>query len=216
VEALDSLIKDVILQPDFSVEHLHGFKAAQELKLLDSGSNDSISPSSLTFPIESPDSLPFNPMDGWKESVVKIPLSCSGHKFASESHMPTIAVSGIWHCDLVALIKEVYEGPQFYNVHLKGFTQMWKPLENEPPESVHWEAYTSDVWLNLEAQLRASIPLSKEGDEDIKNLVVLIQVYSDSAHLADFGTASVWPIYVFIVSVLKYIRSKPDMASALH
>jgi hypothetical protein len=124
VEALDNLVNDVILQPDFLVEHLHGFKAVQELKLLDSGSNNSISKSSPTFPIECPDSLPFNPRDGWKESVVKIPLSCSGHKFASESHAPMISVGSIWHRDLVALIKEVYEGPQFYNVHLKGFTQM--------------------------------------------------------------------------------------------
>jgi hypothetical protein len=216
VEALDSLVKDVILQPDFSVEHLHDFKAAQELKLLDSSSDDPASASSPTSPTEMPHLLSFNPRDGWGESTVKIPLSCPSHKFASESHAPTVSVGGIWHRDLLALVKEVYEGPQFYNIHLKGFTQMWKPSENEDSEHVHWEAYTSDAWLDLEAQLRTTLPLPKEGDKDLENLIVPIQIYSDSAHLADFGTASVWPIYAFIVSVSKYIRSKPDMASALH
>jgi hypothetical protein len=93
---------------------------------------------------------------------------------------------------------------------------MWKPSEDKPAQRVQWEAYTSDVVLELEEQLRISLPPSGEDADPLENVVVPIQVYSHSAHLADFGTASAWPIYAFIVSLSKYLRSRADVDSALH
>jgi hypothetical protein len=51
---------------------------------------------------------------------------------------------------------------------------------------------------------------------DLEAFVVSALLYSDSTHLASFGTASLWPIYLFLGNVSKYIRSKPTSFSAHH
>ena len=51
---------------------------------------------------------------------------------------------------------------------------------------------------------------------DVEYAVAPILVYSDSTHLTSFGTASLWPIYVFIGNLTKYLRCKPTMYAAHH
>ena len=41
--------------------------------------------------------------------------------------------------------------------------------------------------------------------ETLESIVVPIMAYSDSTHLANFGTAALWPIYFFIGLASKYI-----------
>jgi hypothetical protein len=190
---LDSLVKEVILDPRFNVNDLQGFAASKELRLLD---------------------LPINSEDGWKQSSVDIPVPCRGVRSKSEAHAKTIRIGGIWHRNILSLIRKVYEGSQFFDLHLRGFIQMWKPSENEDPIRIHSEAYSSDVYLELEEEVRATLPQDQE--DGIENVAVMLQVYSDSTLLANFGHASLWPIYGFIVSLSKYIRLKPSSMSALH
>jgi hypothetical protein len=191
---LDTLVKDVILDPRFKAGDLQNFSASKELKLLD---------------------LPINSEDGWRESSVELPLPCSGVKYRSESHAPTVTIKGIWHRNILTLIKQVYEGSQFFDLHLRGFIQMWKRSDDEPATRVHCEAYSSDVYLELEEEVRATLPPS-DTEDPIENVAVMLQVYSDSTQLANFGHASLWPIYAFLVSLSKYIRMKPSVASAMH
>ena len=41
-------------------------------------------------------------------------------------------------------------------------------------------------------------------------------IWSDSTALAQFGTASLWPIYLYIGNQSKYTRAKPTSMSAHH
>jgi len=43
----------------------------------------------------------------------------------------------------------------------------------------------------------------------LETFIVAALLYSDATHLASFGSASLWPIYLFLGNVSKYIRSKP-------
>ncbi|KAI0063164.1 hypothetical protein BV25DRAFT_453896, partial [Artomyces pyxidatus] len=52
--------------------------------------------------------------------------------------------------------------------------------------------------------------------EDLERVPALIQVWSDSAHLANFGTASVWPIYVQFGNQSKYTRARPTAKACHH
>jgi hypothetical protein len=190
---LDSLVNDVILDPSFKTEDFRGFSAAKEVKLLD---------------------LPISSDDGWKQSSVEIPLPCRGVKRTSESHVKTVKIDGVWHRNLLGLIKNVYQSSQFFDLQLRGFIQMWKPSPTDPPIRVHSEAYSSDVYLELDEEVRATLP--PPGEDKVENVAVMLQVYSDSTLLANFGHASLWPIYAFIVGLSKYIRTKPSVSSALH
>ncbi|TFY60206.1 hypothetical protein EVG20_g7504 [Dentipellis fragilis] len=41
-------------------------------------------------------------------------------------------------------------------------------------------------------------------------------LWSDSTHLASFGNAALWPIYMFFGNLSKYTRGKPTLFSAHH
>jgi hypothetical protein len=210
--AANSLVRDVIKAPDFDAKHFpENFNIAQDLKRLEA------EPAPALSRDDAADEKGYFQSDGrWKESSVEIPLACHRHKFKSESHAPKLRVGGIMHRDLLSLVKDVYESPTFYDLHLKPFTQMWKPSAEEAEVRVHWEAYSSDAVLELEEELRRTLPPPELDEAKLESVIVPIQVYSDSAHLADFGTASVWPIYAFIVSLSKYLRSNASLDSALH
>jgi hypothetical protein len=97
--------------------------------------------------------------------------------------------------------------------HLRGFEQMWKPSADEPAQRVYGEMYTSDKMKQLEEELR-KMPRT-EGDF-LEWVIGLIMLYSDSAHLANFGTAALWPIYLWFGNLTKYIRCMPTAFAAHH
>jgi hypothetical protein len=190
---LNSLVHDVILAPDFDSEHLQGFSAGSEAKRLD---DNPLCPSS----------------DGWQESSVKIRLPRTYAKYVSEDDAPEVEIPGVIHRDLLQSIISAFKDESFHAFHLKGFTQLWKPSPDEPVEEIYGEAYASEVFREMEAEVQGMKPPG----ETLESVVVPIMAYSDSTHLATFGTASLWPIYFFIGLTSKYIRSKPTSFSAHH
>jgi hypothetical protein len=190
---LDSLVHDVILAPDFSSDHLNDFSASSEVKRLD-------------------DNPACPAPDGWKESSIKIWLPQTWAKYASEDDAPKVEIPSILHRDLLQLIVSAFREPSFEAFHLKGFTQLWKPSPEEPVEEVFGEVYTSEAFREMEHKVQSMKPT----DEALESVVVPIMAYSNSTHLATFGTASLWPINFFIGLTSKYIHAKPTSFSAHH
>ena len=190
---LNSLVHDVILAPDFDTDHLQNFSANSEAKRLD---DNPACPSS----------------DGWHESSVKIRLPKTREKYVHEDNAPEAIIPGVLHRDLLQSIIAAFKDSSFEAFHLKGFTQFWKPSPEEPDEVIYGEAYASEMFREMEHEVKSMKPPG----ETLESVVVPIMAYSDSTHLANFGTAALWPIYFFIGLTSKYIRSKPTSFSAHH
>jgi len=47
-------------------------------------------------------------------------------------------------------------------------------------------------------------------------IVAAMMLWSDSTHLANFGTASLWPVYLFFGNQSKYTHTKPTSYAAHH
>ena len=79
-----------------------------------------------------------------------------------------------------------------------------------PPERLYTDIYNSDAMLEEHKAIQA---LDRNPDDapDIEYVVAPILVYSDSTHLANFGTVSL-PIYVFFGNLTKYLHCKPTYA----
>ncbi|KNZ72143.1 hypothetical protein J132_04424, partial [Termitomyces sp. J132] len=75
--------------------------------------------------------------------------------------------------------------------HWHGFQLYWKLSENEPEQWVHEEVYTSDEFLELK-----KIITPVEGC-NLEHVVLPLMFYSDLTHLANFGTASLWPLRMY-------------------
>lgn len=54
-----------------------------------------------------------------------------------------------------------------------------------------------------------------EPDDALERTVAAMMLWSNSTHLASFGSASVWPVYLSLGNQLKYVHAKPS-AGALH
>lgn len=90
---------------------------------------------------------------------------------------------------------------------------MWKHGDDTEPIRVHGEVYTSDAFLKMEREVLSSLP---EPGCELERVVAPIMAYSDSTHLASFGTASLWPGYLWFGSQSKYPRAKPSKFAAHH
>lgn len=198
VAGLDRFAREVILSDDFNREDLRNFSAARELARLDKyGSSD----------------VPFAAEDGWKKGSVTLHVPNTKCKHASESASPQFCVSGIQYRPLLELIKAACQSSQAKEYH-------WVPfkLVHQSPSAdvrVYTDIYNSDAMLEEEAKIRA-LPPHPEDDSDTEVAVLAMLFWSDSTHLATFGTASLWPVYLYFGNHSKYARGRPNARTAYH
>ena len=49
-----------------------------------------------------------------------------------------------------------------------------------------------------------------------EKVVAALMFWSDATHLASFGTAKLWPIYMLFGNLSKYVRCQPDSGATKH
>lgn len=200
---LNNLVHDVIRHPNFNGSDLENFNAVTAVRrftqkhFLGSGAT-------------------LKTGDGWKEGSVSIRVPCTGVEQA-EDDAPTFVVDGILYRDVVEVITAELEDPEaFRNVHVTPFKEYWNPAPGEDPIRVYSETYNSDAMLQADSEMRGTLDTAQDPGSDLETFIVSALLYSDSTHLTSFGNASLWPIYLFLGNVSKYIRSKPTSFSAHH
>ena len=127
--------------------------------------------------------------------------------------MPQVTVRGVWHRDLVDVIQTALEDPRAQSYHLTPFRMYWKPTEDSEPERIITDLYNSDAFLEEHEKLQQQ---PKEPGCALEQVVIALMNWSDSTHLASFGDASLWPIYMFLGNQSKYSRGKPSHFAAHH
>jgi hypothetical protein len=200
LSALDDLVKNVLLATDFKSEDLVGFRAAHEAERVDQ--SDHIQ------------SL-FSADNGWIERSIDIFLPAEGVAHASERHAPKFKVPGLIHCQLLHVIKAVLHETSTKHFHLFPYQEFWERLPGSPPERIYSELYTADAFLAEHDKIRAHCN-GQDSDSWTENITIAITLWSDSTHLTSFRNASLWPIYLFVGNLSKYIRLKPTTHSAHH
>ncbi|EGO24774.1 hypothetical protein SERLADRAFT_370017 [Serpula lacrymans var. lacrymans S7.9] len=104
----------------------------------------------------------------------------------SSTKVENFKVSGLHYCSLVEIIKEVFCGPLAKKFHLFPFKHYFKASDRAPEERVFNEVYTSDAWLHAHDALQKQPP--KPGCK-LERVIAGLMFWSDSTHLANFGTA---------------------------
>ena len=199
ISQLNSLVKDVINHSDFQKEHLNNFSAKRELERLDD---------------EEDTSYPFSNENVWKVSTVAIPLPAEGVKHASENNAPILEVPGVHHRSLVEAITTAFQDETAKKFHYVPHHLYWKPTPESEPERVITELFNSDAFIGDYKELLMRPPPSS--GSHVETAIAAMMVWSDSTHLAEFGTASLWPIYLFFGNQSKYSRARPSDFAAHH
>ncbi|KAE9389208.1 hypothetical protein BT96DRAFT_1025149 [Gymnopus androsaceus JB14] len=216
-KSIDNLVHNVILQEDFDVSHLTGFSAQREFNRMDHHENPPpVASSSTPAPVStsSASKLPFSGASAvWKTSPVKVSMPCINFTWQSEELAPKLEVP-VHHQQLTEVLKTSFEGNTFFEFHIKPYKQFWKPSDDEPAQRVISESYSSTRALEIEREVYKSLP--KPADPNIETIIAWAMLWSDSTHLANFGTASLWPIYLYFGNLSKYTRCKPSAYAANH
>jgi len=154
----------------------------------------------------------------WKTDSIQIKMPCTrAHNptFSTEEDAPVFEVSGVRYRSLVDLLVAKVQDPSFSkSFEYTPFTEWWCPLPGAKPIRIYGEAYSSDAAVQLYEEIRG-IPAPPDHPQ-IESVVVMLMLGSDATHLADFGTASLWPIYVVFGNMSKYNRSKTSEFAACH
>jgi hypothetical protein len=189
LEDMDRLVHEVLNHPEFSAKELGGFTIRQVLQRIDA--------------LEVGDAL------DWHISSVQLPIPGRPEPEGSE---PKFLVENLVHKSLTAVIRDFFTKP-LDDVHLTPYAMQWTPPWTDDPEQIVQEMYNTPLFIEEHEQVRK---LPQPADETYETVVAAIMVWSDSTHLASFGTASLWPIYGFFGNLSKYVRAKPTSFAAQH
>ena len=202
---LDSLVHDVLQAPDFKAEELAGFWAAKENARL-----DNFKFKQGPGPVSDNEDPDFD--DTWIKGTVYIPLPCDGvHQ--SEDDAPLFPVT-FYYRKILDVIKAALAEPDSKEFHTFPFRAYWHPSKAELAEQVYSESYTANAWNNEFDKINKS---REDGpNHDLEAFIIALMIWSDSTVLAQFGTASLWPIYLYIGNQSKYTCAKPTSMSAHH
>ncbi|OBZ77444.1 hypothetical protein A0H81_01956 [Grifola frondosa] len=196
-------IIDIMQEPDFDPAHLRNFSVTCELARLDAyGKTCS----------------PFSADDGWLDGSVQIRLPKEGHSYLNEAAAPLVTVRGIHYRPLLEVICAAFQHPSACGYHFVPHHLFWQPNSEtgcDSPIRIYSEVYNSNAMIEEDAEIQA-LPREPGDDPALEYAVAPVMLWSDSTHLASFGTASLWPIYVYFGNLSKYTRGKPTSFAAEH
>lgn len=194
VGEIDRLTKNVLGSTEFSLDDIRGFNVRQEQRRLD----DTDKPS---------DDSPFA-KDGWKESQISISVPTGSKDGSGQS----FSVTGLHHRPLLEVMKSALADMNAHRFHFSPFKRFWKHATGKE-ERCYDEAFTSDAWLQAHDKLQKE---KNEPDCKLEKVILGLMFWSDSTHLASFGNAKVWPLYMYFGNLSKYFRAKPNSAASHH
>ncbi|KAH9177190.1 hypothetical protein EDB89DRAFT_1844940 [Lactarius sanguifluus] len=187
--------------PRFLKRELRGFSAQRENKRLDNYLSD--------------EAHPFRTQDGWHEATVNIRLPVEGRRFSSEDDAPTLTIPNLFHRRITDIIRSVCASEKAQSFHFSPYTMHWAPDPDNPDkiERVYGETYSSDAMI--QAQLDVDSLPRPEGDTT-ERVALGLMLASDSSQLTNFGSASVWPVYLMFANQSKQERVRPSCHAVHH
>ncbi|KAL5531050.1 hypothetical protein ACEPAG_3926 [Sanghuangporus baumii] len=197
-EEIDYLVQNVLLHPDFKIEDLRNYVAKREHDRLDNytaGQNITSKFQDLTD------------ADGWREGLVKLKLPAEDRKRrpAGEEEAPSLEIGGIYYRPFLETVYKALDDSNAPPFHYSPYREYWNT------ERIYGELYSSDAWLEAHKEVQA-----KSKEDGIENSVLPILLYSDSTHLANFGTASLWPLYMYLGGHSRYVHRKTSESTCHH
>jgi hypothetical protein len=193
---VDRLAKDVLGSKDFRLQDIANFSAHKESKRFDSADQcDSGGPFSG---------------DGWIEKSVHIMVP-TGQKNCEGLGQP-FTIPGLYMRSLCQVMKSALVDITSRRFHFSPFKRFWKSPSG-PEVRCYDEVYTSDTWIEEHDNLQKQ---PNEPGCKLEKVILGLMFWSDSTHLTSFGTAKVWPLYMYFANLSKYVRCKPSFGAAHH
>ncbi|KAJ6481116.1 hypothetical protein C8R45DRAFT_1100674 [Mycena sanguinolenta] len=126
-------------------------------------------------------------------------------------------VPGLYYRRIVSVIKAAFADPLSRHFHFAPFKLFHQIRSSAAQIRVFSELYNSDVFISEHDRIQRH---GKVPDDDPhctrEKIIAALMWWSDLTHLANFGIAKLWPIYMLFGNLLKYIRAQPNSGAEHH
>jgi hypothetical protein len=194
---VDRLVHDVLNAADLQAEDLQDFSTHRQNQRLDI-SNKAASLKD-DFQVTSID--------------IKVPAGRPDDQAAPR----TYSIPGLHYRKLINVITAAFQDPLSRQFHFTPFSLMHRSSTTNEEQRIYGELYNSDEFINehKRVQNRSPPPTDDPGCK-LEKVIAALMFWSDSTHLTNFGTAALWPIYLFFGNLSKYTRSRPSSSACNH
>lgn len=192
--SINRLVNEVLLHPDFQLSDIKGFSTRRENEIADKADSKSTL------------------LTSFSEASVDIEVP-SGDKNKPSAKF---SVTGLLYRPLLSILRSAFADPLATKFHLSPYKMFHKSPASGVEQRVYSEIYDSDAFIEEHDRVqRATLP----PDDPVckrEKVVAAMMFWSDSTHLANFGTAKLWPIYMMLGNLSKYIRALPSSGACMH
>ena len=145
------------------------------------------------------------PDAGWTATPISLPIPI--HRLAKSPGIQEYHFPPFHHRSIISILKEKMNNTdEFQHFHLEPYELRWQ-TGDAASVRVQGELYTSPAFLEAHEEIQA---LPRAPGCTLQRVVVGLMYSSDSTHLASFGSAYLWPLYVYFGNESKYRRCKPS------
>jgi hypothetical protein len=189
---INRLVHEVILHPDFRLDEVQTFSAGRE--------NEKADMAEAKSPV----------LQAFQHADIHINIP-SGNK---DTTPRLFTIPGLYFRKLTTLIKESFESPLSSMFHFTPFKMYRTRPDGTGNERVFSEIYDSDIFWEEHSRVQRAPtddPTCKR-----EKVIAALMFWSDATHLATFGTAKLWPIYLLFGNLSKYVRCQPNSGATKH
>jgi hypothetical protein len=149
---------------------------------------------------------------GWKRTPVSIEVPFSR---STESPGPRLYEGAdLYHRSIVAVLREKLANVRDDKLfHYEPYELHWTPPHLDAQVTIYGDMYTSPAFHELHRELQES---PGEPGCDLPRVVAGLMFWSDATQLTSFGTAKLWPTYMYFGNESKYRRCKPSCNLSNH
>ncbi|KAF7293837.1 hypothetical protein HMN09_01179600 [Mycena chlorophos] len=150
--------------------------------------------------------------DGWQTGSVTIDVP-DHRRRKDDEPLLQYSIPDLHFRDLTETITATLSDATARVFHFTPFRQFWQPRDGGPAQRVHDEIFSSEAYIEEYIKLQRQPP---EPGCTLERGIVALMFWSDATHLANFGTASLWPVYLFFGNLSKWVRGKPRARACHH
>ncbi|KAH6905097.1 hypothetical protein BKA70DRAFT_1431183 [Coprinopsis sp. MPI-PUGE-AT-0042] len=195
---LDSLLNDVFKSPDFVLEDV----LSTDWKKVRSA---------LSCEEEENEGQWFDDA-GWTSTPVVIPVPF--HKAQRNSGTEYHNVGNLQHRRIVSVIEEKIRNTKDAKwFHYQPYELYWDDDDSSPNVRVQGELYNSPAFIEAHKKVQE---LPSITGCHLERVVVALMFWSDETLLTSFGSAKLWPCYMFFGNESKYRRGKTSLKLCEH
>ena len=152
-------------------------------------------------------------LNDFKKASVSIEVP-SGDKNVAPTKF---TIPGLHYRTLTSVIRSAFQHPLAHPYHYSPFKLFHKPPDSPEDKRVYSKVYNSDTFIEEHDRIQwhGELPLDNPHCKCEKVIAVLM-FWSDATLLAQFGTMKLWPIYLMLGNLSKYICAKMDSGACHH